>query len=192
MRGIDMKLKDARNLKAYVYFHYDLPNGDHMSEKAVVNSPVIALQSHPLCCTELSFTGPLESWVDQNRKQEISLMSWIDRNRMPEAAHEPGLIIFNEVKTKLIERIVKRVIFNDPVTVVIWTDGSKTIVRCQDGEPYDPEKGLAMCMAKKMLGNNGNYYDIFHKYLDEYKEDEAMKKKLAKAVKKKAKKGKKK
>lgn len=187
-----MNFHDAKNLRAYIYFHYELPNGKHMSEKAVVDRPVLTISNRPMCFPELEFSGPLTSWVDQNRKQEIPLMSWIDRNRMPEAAHKPGLIIFNEVKTKLLERTVKRVIFNDPVTVVIWTDGTKTVVRCQDGEPYDPEKGLAMCMAKKMLGNNGNYYDIFHKYLDVYEEEEAMKKKLAKAVKKKAKKGKKK
>lgn len=31
-----------------------------------------------------------------------------------------------------LERI-KNVIFNDPVTVVIWLDGTKTIVRCGEG-----------------------------------------------------------
>ena len=179
-----MNLGDAKNLKAYVYFLYDLPNGEHMSEKAVVDRPVLTIIDHPMCVPELELSGALTSWVDQNGKRENALAS--------EAVRNIDLLIFNEAKTKPIERVVERVIFNDPVTVVIWKDGTKTVVRCQDGEPYDPEKGLAMCMAKKMLGNNGNYYDIFHKYLDEYKEDEAMKKKLAKAVKKKAKRGKKK
>ena len=62
---------------------------------------------------------------------------------------------------------IKKVHFNDPVTVVLWTDGTKTIVRCQDGDIYDPEKGLAMAIAKKALGNNGNYCDIFKKWLPE-------------------------
>lgn len=60
---------------------------------------------------------------------------------------------------------VKKVHFNDPVTVVLWTDGTKTIVRCQDGDIYDPEKGLAMAIAKKALGNKGNYCEIFKKWL---------------------------
>ena len=59
---------------------------------------------------------------------------------------------------------IKRVIFNDPVTVVNWKDGTKTVVRC-DGEAYDPEKGLAMALAKKFLCNKGNYYDTFKKWL---------------------------
>lgn len=59
---------------------------------------------------------------------------------------------------------IKRIIFSDPATVVIWEDGTKTVVKC-DGEAYDPEKGLAMALAKKFLGNNGNYYDTFKKWL---------------------------
>lgn len=59
---------------------------------------------------------------------------------------------------------INRVIFNDPATIVIWNDGSKTIVKASN-EPFDPEKGLAMAIAKKALGNKGNYYEIFKKYI---------------------------
>ena len=51
---------------------------------------------------------------------------------------------------------IQKVIFNDPATIVIWADGTKTVVKC-DCELYDPEKGLAMAISKKALGNNGNY-----------------------------------
>lgn len=59
---------------------------------------------------------------------------------------------------------INRVIFNDPATIVIWNDGSKTVVKASN-EPFDPEKGLAMAIAKKALGNKGNYYKIFKKYI---------------------------
>lgn len=62
---------------------------------------------------------------------------------------------------------IKKVIFSDPVTVVIWENGTKTIVRAEN-EPFDPEKGLAMAICKKALGTNkskSNYYDIFKKWL---------------------------
>lgn len=62
---------------------------------------------------------------------------------------------------------IKKVIFNAPATIVMWSDGSKTVVKCSEGEVYDPEKGLAMAMAKKMLGNEGNYYNEFKKWLPE-------------------------
>lgn len=59
---------------------------------------------------------------------------------------------------------IRKAHFNDPVTVVIWEDGTKTIVRCGENDIYDWEKGLAMAIAKKALGNKGNYYNEFHKW----------------------------
>lgn len=59
---------------------------------------------------------------------------------------------------------IKDVIFNDPATIVFWTDGTKTVVKCEN-EDYDPEKGLAMCICKRVLGNKGNYYNVFRKWL---------------------------
>lgn len=61
--------------------------------------------------------------------------------------------------------IVEKAIFNDPATIVFWKDGTKTVVKAQNGETYDPEKGLAMAFSKKMFGNEGNYYDQFTKLL---------------------------
>ncbi len=60
---------------------------------------------------------------------------------------------------------IKRVIFNDPATIVLWADGTKTVVKCAKDETFDPEKGLAMAIAKKALGNEGWYYDTFKAYL---------------------------
>ena len=63
---------------------------------------------------------------------------------------------------------IKDVIFNDPATIVFWTDGSKTVVKCQPGETFDPEKGLAMAISKKVLGNDYGYYETFAKYVGRY------------------------
>ncbi len=41
---------------------------------------------------------------------------------------------------------IKNVYFNPPATVVLWDDGTKTIVKCQDGDTYSKETGLALCM----------------------------------------------
>ena len=62
---------------------------------------------------------------------------------------------------------IKRVIFNEPYTIIIWANGEKTIVKAQDGEPYDKEKGLAMCFAKYALGNTCRYFDFFKEVCDE-------------------------
>jgi hypothetical protein len=67
------------------------------------------------------------------------------------------------------------VIFSDPATIVFWNDGTKTVVRAQDGEEFDPEKGLAMAISKKALGNKHGYYNIFKKWLKKCKTHQVKK-----------------
>ncbi len=71
---------------------------------------------------------------------------------------------------KISRSFIKKVIFNDPATIVFWRDGSKTIVKMNGKDKkFDPEKGLAMAIAKKCLGNQGNYYNTFTKFLPKEK-----------------------
>lgn len=62
---------------------------------------------------------------------------------------------------------INKVIFNNPATIVFWKDGTKTIVKCGELDIYDPEKGLAMAISKKALGNQGNYFEVFKKWVPE-------------------------
>ena len=57
--------------------------------------------------------------------------------------------------------IPKKVIFSGPATTILWKDGTKTTVKCQEGDEWTPDVGIAMCYLKKMLGNKGNYNKIF-------------------------------
>ena len=63
---------------------------------------------------------------------------------------------------------IKKVIFNKPATIVFWEDNTKTVVQCGPLDSFDPEKGLAMAIAKKALGNKGNYYNEIYKHVNEY------------------------
>ena len=84
------------------------------------------------------------------------------------------------VCTKYIERNkpmiskIKNVIWNCPATIVFWTDGTKTVVKAQGNDSFDPEKGLVMAIAKKVMGNKGNYYNEIKKWLDECPYDEKL------------------
>ena len=62
---------------------------------------------------------------------------------------------------------IKNVIFNPPATIVLWQDGTKTVVKCGEGDTYSKETGLAICIAKKALGNKGNYNEVFKKWIKE-------------------------
>lgn len=65
---------------------------------------------------------------------------------------------------------IKDVIFNDPATIVMWSDGTKTVVKAE-GEDFDPEKGLSMAISKKNLGNKYDYYNTFKHWLKKYYKD---------------------
>ncbi len=69
---------------------------------------------------------------------------------------------------------IEKVIFHDPATIVIWKDKTKTVVKCQEGDTYSPELGLAMCIAKKYLGNKGNFNEVFKKWIPEEKVKETL------------------
>ena len=49
---------------------------------------------------------------------------------------------------------VVKVIYNKPATIVFWSDDTKTVVKCDKKDKYDPEKGFYIACAKKLFGNN--------------------------------------
>lgn len=59
---------------------------------------------------------------------------------------------------------IKKVLFENPAVIVFWDDGTKTVVHAQN-EPYDPEKGLAMAVTRKALGNGREYYNYIQRFL---------------------------
>lgn len=94
-----------------------------------------------------------------------------------------SIVLFDEAvhsMQKLMEEIemnkrfeIKKVIFNDPATIVLWGNGDKTVVKCRLGDTFDPEKGLAMAISKYVLGNNYEYYNTFKHYLKPYSKKES-------------------
>jgi hypothetical protein len=65
---------------------------------------------------------------------------------------------------------IKNVVFNYPATIILWEDGTKTVVKCQEGDTFSKETGLALCIAKKALGNQGNFNEVFKKWIPEEEE----------------------
>ena len=56
---------------------------------------------------------------------------------------------------KITEKLpgIKKIIENNPATVILWEDGTKTMAKCQDGDVFDFEKGVLICSLKKLIGN---------------------------------------
>lgn len=62
-------------------------------------------------------------------------------------------------ETNMTAASIKNVIFAPPATIVYWSDGSKTVVKCS-------EKGLAMAIAKRCGGNKGSYYKEIQNWVE--------------------------
>ena len=148
---------------------------------------------------ELIIRDPGNLWVSRHKlvtRTHAELASILDQVRRKcnlEAkdclrAYELDLSLYPYFKlnttntTKLPE--IKDVIFNEPATIILWADGTKTVVKCQEGEGYDPEKGMAMAISKKALGNKGNYCEVFKKWLpeEEVNDGRVSSKDLCKAI----------
>ena len=58
----------------------------------------------------------------------------------------------------------KELIFQDEKTTIInWTDGTKTIVKCSENDTFSPEAGIALCYMKKFVTDNDS--ERFHRIL---------------------------
>ena len=101
--------------------------------------------------------------------QRVTLVDWDTKKSLSQAGAVLFSYITREFNLDQVDRSevpeIKNVIFNDPATIILWEDGTKTIVKCQDGDEYSAELGLAMCIAKKALGNKGNFNEVFKKWL---------------------------
>ena len=47
---------------------------------------------------------------------------------------------------------IKEIIYHDAATIVYWTDGTKTVVKCNENDEYSEYAGFVAAVAKKMYG----------------------------------------
>lgn len=104
----------------------------------------------------------------KNGDYEITSMSTHNSYSVPSTEVE---ILINDLfkyskKTKNFPNYlnIKKVIFNNPATIIYWLDGSRTVVKCGSEDVFDKEKGLAMAITKRAFGDKGNYNDVFKKW----------------------------
>ena len=64
---------------------------------------------------------------------------------------------------------VDRIIFHDPATIVFWTDGTKTVVKCMEGQKFSEYYGFLAALAKKIYGTNSAVERIVRQYSAEAK-----------------------
>lgn len=62
---------------------------------------------------------------------------------------------------------ITKVIFNGPATIAFWSDGVKTVAKCDSDDIFDPEKGIMMCITKRFFGDNYTYNSVIGKWIPE-------------------------
>ena len=90
---------------------------------------------------------------DRNKLYELYNKSEFGGSGMPTETNRELKACFCYVDNYAVTKLkMKKVIFNDPATIVYWNDGTKTVVKASDGDEFDAEKGLAMAVVKKTIG----------------------------------------
>lgn len=91
----------------------------------------------------------------------------------------------NLTNTRFTECLVEieKVIFSGKATIVFWSNGEKSVVKCQKGDTYSQEEGLAMAICKMMYGNDNTFNDVINAAMKKaiVVKDEPKKKKTATA-----------
>ena len=150
--------KGESNMKSTKTLLYDLAQTtaghlEIMGKKYPVMVREVTSTSSPTEVPETLLTCELVGRSANYIRQDIALTNYLAKQ-----LHVPGRL-----------PKIKDVIFNPPATIVFWADNTKTVVKCQEGDDFDPEKGLTMAITKKILGNKGNYYDEIDKWVKKYK-----------------------
>ena len=162
------------------------PKGENKMDKKMYVVTDMEFKSSPYAYDEIDFTvnvmrqrgavredadkikEAIESIGDTNETHYIVCGRGNGKTKMFMNDYYGGFTTWrNEYEKERDKFDIKDVIFNNPATIVLWSDGTKTVVKAEN-EEFDPEKGLAMAIAKKALGNDYGYYDVFKKYVGRY------------------------
>ena len=78
----------------------------------------------------------------------------IDNTKKAGAIYSGSFEIYNAKKHYVETVYIKEVIYNDPATIVFWSDNTRTVSKAQKGDKYDQQTGLMYCVMKKLSSNS--------------------------------------
>lgn len=133
---------------------------------AFKNGEIIFEQAQPIAPfpddIEYSFSNP-PSLTATISKESIAYTTTVDGENI------------NYILGRVLKQEIDKVIFNDPATIIKWKDGTKTVVKCRQGDIYNREVGFMMCIMKYLCGNQSNATKKFiAKYCGESEKDDSI------------------
>ena len=63
--------------------------------------------------------------------------------------------------------MITKIVFNNPATIVFWADGTKTVVKCMEGQEFNEYYGVACAIMKRFFGNNSKASAFVEKFKEE-------------------------
>lgn len=63
--------------------------------------------------------------------------------------------------------MITKIVFNNPATIVFWADGTKTVVKCMEGQEFNEYYGVACAITKRFFGNNSKASAFVEKFKEE-------------------------
>lgn len=60
---------------------------------------------------------------------------------------------------KNLPSMVEKIVYNGPATIVFWKDGTKTVVKCHEGDQFDEVTGFLLCCLRKTMTQH-SYSDL--------------------------------
>ena len=99
-----------------------------------------------------------------------------EKEKEPDPTHRKYPALIHDLRPK-------RIIFNNPATIVFWEDGTKTVVKLSKGEKFNSYNAFCAALAKKIFENNSRVRAIVKSGVNQHMKD-ANKKKTKKTSKK--------
>lgn len=132
-------------------------SGHSLTKERLAETPYLPLSTTIMGRKLAEFADEMLNTITQKEKEEFLKRTY------------PNTTKFYPNDNYLNSITIKGVRFSPPATIVFWSDNTKTVVKAQNSEPFDAEKGLMACIIKRITGNTGRYNELFKKYIKEDK-----------------------
>lgn len=115
------------------------------------------------------------------RKMEERLANRVHKIIIPDVNEEENEMNYNNIPARVTDNHMKihapipiikipeisKVVFNNPATIVFWEDGTKTAVKCMEGQEFNEYYGVACAIMKRFFGNNSKASAFVEKFKEE-------------------------
>lgn len=139
-----------------------ISRGDKIMASFDVNHIDVEVQD---VATLANKSGEVDVHIDG--KSDVSLLSFLLNLKNPGYVEKRVFPPFKWVRPEALLPKISRVIFNYPATIILWDDGTKSVVKCQREDVYDTEKGIMACMLKRFMGNDNTFNKVLNRWVKE-------------------------